>query len=357
MNILDRYTAKEFLRYFLLILLSFVSLYLIIDFFEKIRMFISNRATLNQVLFFFLFSIPMTINQMLPVGMLLAALTSLRALTSRHEIVAMKACGISIYRMARPIILIAVLVCCIGFVVSEFVTPYTNQRANYIKLVEIQKQEMGTFKRNQIWYRGKEGIYNFRVFDPRTNSLQGITIYYVDNKMHLLKRVDAEKGEWRGGRWTFYNVIITTFEPGVFPELQTLPFQVVALTETPENFQTAQRDAENMGYVELKRYIADLKAEGYDATSYITDLHAKVAFPLVNIIMVIIGLASTLRGEGRGKAQGLATGITMGFSYWLVFAFSVSLGRAGVLPPILAAWSANLLFGLAAGFLFLRIRT
>src|SRR3972149_1510928 len=107
MNILDRYTAKEFLRYFALILLSFVSLYLIIDFFEKIRMFISNKATLYQVFSFFLFNIPMTVNQMLPVGVLLAALISFRTLSRRNEIVVMKACGISLYRMARPIILIA----------------------------------------------------------------------------------------------------------------------------------------------------------------------------------------------------------------------------------------------------------
>lgn len=357
MNILDRYTTKEFLRYFALILISFVALYLIIDFFEKIRMFISNKATLYQILSFFLFSIPLTMNQMLPIGMLLAAFITYRTLTLHSEIVALKACGISLYRTARPVILIGVLVCCLAFVIGEFVTPYTNQRANYIKLVQIQKQEMGTFKRNQVWYRGKEGIYNFRVFDQRTSSLQGITIYYVDNKLRLLKRVDAERGEWRGGKWTFYNLIITTFEPGLFPKLESSPFQVVALTETPENFQSAQTDAENMGYRELKRYISDLESEGYDATSYIVDLHAKVAFPLVNIIMVIIGLASPLRSEGRGKAQGLATAITVGFSYWLVFAFAISLGRAGVLPPLLAAWSANLLFGLVALFLFLRIRT
>ena len=76
------------------------------------------------------------------------------------------------------------------------------------------------------------------------------------------------------------------------------------------------------------------------------------------ILMAIIGLASALRGESRGsQAQGLAAGIIIGFSYWIVFAFTVSLGRGGVLSPLLAAWSANILFGLAAGLLFLRVRT
>jgi lipopolysaccharide export system permease protein len=271
----------------------------------------------------------------------------------------MKACGVSLYRTAAPIIGIAVLICGISFIINEFVTPYTNQKANYIRLVEVQKQAMaGAFRENKIWYRGKEGIYNVKVFDRRTNGLQGITIYYVDNKLHLIKRIDAEKGEWRQGKWVFYNVVATSFSPGTFPELQATPYQVMALPETPDNFLSVQKDAENMGYLELRRYIKDIQSEGYDATSYRVDLQGKLAFPLVNIIMVVIGLASALRGESRGsQAQGLAAGIVIGFSYWIVFAFTVSLGRAGMLPPLLAAWSANIIFGLAAGLLFLRIRT
>ena len=359
MSILDRYCAKEFLRFLAIIVISFVCLYLIIDFFEKIRMFLSNQANMYQMVSFFFCSIPMIIWQILPASILMAALIAFGSLSRHSEIIAMKACGVSLYRTAAPIIVIAVLICGLSFIISEFITPYTNQKANHIRVVEIQKQVMaGAFRENQIWYRGKEGIYNFKVFDARTNSLQGITIYYVDNKLHLVKRTDAERGEWRDGKWIFYNVVATSFTPGTFPELQTMPYQVMALPEHPDNFLSAQKDAENMGYLELRRYIRDIQSEGYDATSYRVDLHGKLAFPLVNIIMAIIGLASALRSENRGsQAQGLAAGIVIGFSYWIVFAFTVSLGRAGVLPPLLAAWSANILFGLAAGLLVLRVRT
>ena len=359
MNILDRYCAKEFLRFLAIIIISFVSLYLIIDFFEKIRMFMSNQATLYQMVSFFFFSIPMVIWQILPASVLMAALISFGTLSRHSEIIAMKACGVSLYRTVAPVIAIAGLICVISFVISEFITPYTNRKANNIRLVDIQKQVMaGTFRDNQIWYRGKEGIYNFKVFDGRNSSLAGITIYYVDNKLNLLKRVDAERGEWRGGKWIFYNVISTTFAPATFPTLLPLPYQVMTLPEHPDNFLGLQKDAENMGYRELSKYIRDTQAEGYDATSYIVDMHGKLAFPLVNIIMAVIGLASALRGDSRGsQAQGLAAGILIGFSYWLVFAFTVSLGRAGVLVPLLAAWSTNILFGLAAAWLFLRVRT
>src|SRR5574340_1133098 len=99
---------------------------------------------------------------------------------------AMKACGVNLFRATVPIMAIALLICIINFLISEIVTPYTNEKAKMINLVEIQKQEAaGAFKQNQIWYRGKEGIYNFKVFDPRTNTLQGITLYYLYKRLNL----------------------------------------------------------------------------------------------------------------------------------------------------------------------------
>lgn len=359
MNLLDRYCAREFLKYFTIIIASFLLLYLIVDFFEKIRMFLSNQATVYQITSFFFFSIPMIIWQIMPTGILVASLVAFGSLSRNNEIMAMKACGVSLYRTSLPVISLASLLCLLAFLISEFVTPYTNERAENIKLVEIQKRETpGAFKQNQLWYRGKEGIYSFRAFDFRTGSLKGITIYYLDKKLNLAKRVDAESGEWKDGRWIFYNAITTAFPPGKFPELAASPAKAVDLPETPDNFKTVQKDAENMGYLELRRYIREIQSGGYDAASYLTDLHGKLAFPLVNIIMAIIGVFFAMHWEKKGgKTLGLAAGIIIGFSYWLIFAFAVSLGRAGTLPPFLAAWAANILFGLTAGVMFLRIRT
>lgn len=359
MTILDRYCAKEFIRYLLMIMLAFVGLYLIIDFFEKIRMFVSNRATLYQMLSFVAFNIPMVMWQMLPASVLVAALVSFSSLSRNNEIMAIKACGISLYRLARPIIIIAVVVSGLAFIVSEFVTPYTNQRAKHIKLVEIQKREpVGSFKSNQIWYRAPEGIYNIKGFDTRTNNLWGVTLYQVDHKMRLVKRLDAARAEWREGKWVLYNVVVTTFTPAMFPELHFLSSQTVALSTLPDNLKAGQKDADNMGYMELGRYIREMQGNGYDATSYRVDLYGKLAFPLASIIMAVIGFASALQGVKTGnRTKGLVVGIAIGFSYWIVFAFTISLGHAGGLSPLLAAWSANLLFGLAACFLCLRVRT
>lgn len=357
MTILDKYIAKEFTRYFTMTTVSFVSLYLIIDFFEKIRRFVSNQATVHQVISFFFFSTPMIIWLILPSSILFASLITFGSLSRTNEIMAMKACGVSIHRTSLPVIAIASLICIIAFLISEFVTPYTNETADKIKYMEIEKRgTTGAFKQNQIWYRGKEGIYNFKTFDPQTNSLQGITIYYLDRNLNLRKRVDAERGEWKNGRWTFHNLIATTFPSDRFPELKAISSKEADMPEEPENFKAVQKDPDNMGYRELRRYVKEIQSGGYDAKRYLVDLHGKLAFPLVNIIMAIIGISFQIESRG-GKAQGIAAGIIIGFSYWIVFSFTISLGRAGGLPPLLAAWAANILFGLAASFLLLQVRT
>lgn len=359
MNLLDRYCAREFLKYFAVIVTSLLALYLIVDFFEKIRMFLSNEATVSQIISFFFFSIPMIIWQIMPVGILIACLSVFGSFSKNNEIMAMKACGVSLYRISLPIILIAALLCLVAFSISEFITPYTNETARNIKVVQIQKKEMpGAFKQNRFWYRGKRGIYNFRTFEPRTGDINGITIYYMDKKFNLLKRVDAEKGIWKYGKWTFHNAITTVFPPGGFPTLTTSRVLTMDLPETPDNFNNVQEDAQNMGFLELRKYVREIKSEGYNASGYLTDLHGKLAFPLVNIIMAVIGISFAMHWEKRGgKAQGIAAGVVIGLSYWLVFAFAVSLGHAETLPPLLAAWAANILFGLAAGIMFFRIRT
>jgi lipopolysaccharide export system permease protein len=359
MNILDRYLTAEFIRNLLFIALCFVSLFLIIDFFEKIRMFLSNHATFRQMSAHFLYRIPMILTQILPAAVLLGSLMTCGSLSRHNEIVAMKANGVSLYRVSVPIVAIGGLACVLAFLLGEAVTPYTNERAEYIRLVEVQKQRsLGSFKQDQIWYRGQKGIYNIKLFDVQNTVLKGITIYYLDRDMNLLLRLDAESGEWKDERWLFHNLLITNFQTGEFPTLTNIAQQVVDIPEKPSDFKVVQKDAETMGYFELKRYIRKLESDGYDASRYLVDLHGKIAFSLVSVILAVIGIAFSFRSERSGGiAQGIGVGLLIGFSYWLVFAFGMSLGRSGTLPPLLAAWFANIFFGGVSGWLFLRLKT
>ena len=129
----------------------------------------------------------------------------------------------------------------------NLVTPYSNQKADNIVYVEVQKREpLGTFKQNQLWYRGQSGIYNFRFFDPKTNVIQGITINYLDKNFTLTARIDAEKAEWKDNKWVFYNLLITRFG-GEFPSLDWASSKVIDLPENTRGFQPRSKRSRKDG--------------------------------------------------------------------------------------------------------------
>lgn len=359
MTVLDRYISREFILTFGFVLLAFLCLYMIVDFFERIRMFLSNNATLGQIVSYHLYTVPGIVAMMLPACVLLAALITFGLLSRNQEIVAMKANGISLYRIALPVMAFAIVACAVNFLLNEFVTPAANRRAEYIKYVEVQKKkEWGAFKENQIWYKSHNAIYNFKLVAPTENSIQGVTILYLDAGFGLVSRIDAREARWTGERWELRDVLRTTFAGRDFPSIERLPALPVAIPEKPEDLRAVQKSADQMGFRELRDYIRKLRQEGYDATRYETDLHGKIAFVFVSLILALIGVAFPMRSERSGGiAQGIGIGVIIGFSYWIVFAFSLSLGRSGTLPPLAAAWAANVILGIVAVVMFRRVNT
>jgi len=358
MNILDRYLLKDYLRNMLLMTLIFLFLFLTIDFFERIRMFLSNNATTTQMFSYLLLQIPISLPQILPAVILISSLLTFGNLSRHSEIIAMKANGINLFRFALSAFVVSAIAAIAIFVFNEWITPYAYNRAEDIKYVEVQKrQRPGSFSNGRIWYRGERGIYHFRIFDADADAMKGITIYYLDRQMNLYQRLDAKSGGWKDGKWSFNYVMITRFGKGDFPTISRLKSTFADIPETPSDFKIVQKDAEAMGYSELRRYITKLKTEGYSATRYVVDLHGKIAFPLVGVIMFIIGFSFSLRSERSGGiALSIGTGLIIGFSYWIIFAFGISLGRSGTIPPVLAAWFANIVFGAGSLFLLSEVR-
>ncbi|KAF0159799.1 MAG: permease [Syntrophaceae bacterium] len=359
MKLLDKYILREFLRFFIITCVTFIALYLIIDFFEKSRMFLSNKATTIQMASYFLYSIPMIISLTLPAAILLSTLLTYSFLSKFSEITAMKANGISLYRIALPVSAVAAIIAVFLFFFTELVTPSSIQKTEYIVKVDVQKQKsLGFFKQNEIWYRAQNAIYNFKMFDVEKNILRGITINKLNPGFTMQMRIDAERAEWKNNQWVFFNLLVTTFNENNTPSLEWAKEKVIPIPERPDDFKIIQKDAEKMGYFELKRYVQKIQAEGYDVSRYLVDLQGKIAFPFVCLILVFIGMSFSIHSERSGGVmQSVALGIFIGFSYWIVHAFSMSLGRSGILPIFLAAWASNILFTSLAAFLFYRIRT
>ena len=359
MTVLDRYIAREFVLTFGFVLLAFLCLYMVVDFFERIRMFLSNSATLGQIVSYHLYTVPSIVAMMMPACVLLAALITFGLLSRNHEIVAMKANGIGLHRIALPVLAFSLLACALNFLLNEFVTPAANWRAEYIKYAEVQKKkEWGAFKENAIWYKSRNAIYNFKLFSPSENRIRGVTIHYLDPGFSLTSRIDAREARWTGERWELRDVLRTTFSGKDFPSIERLPVLAVEIGEKPEDLQVVQKSADQMGFRELRNYIRKLRQEGYDATRYETDLQGKIAFVFVSLILALLGVAFPMRSERSGGiAQGIGIGVIIGFSYWIVFAFTLSLGRSGTLPPALAAWATNVILGIVAVVMFRKVNT
>lgn len=319
----------------------------------------SNNATAAQMASYFLYSIPFIISMILPAAILLSTLLTYSFLSKFSEITAMKANGVSLYRIAVPALAVAAVVSVFLFFFTELVTPFSIQKTEYIVKVDVQKQKtLGFFKQNEIWYRSHNAIYNFKLFDVDKNILRGITINLLNSDFTLRERIDAERAEWENNHWVFFNLLTTNFTTENVPQLVWSKQKIISIPEQPNDFKIIQKDAEKMGYFELRRYVKKIRAEGYDVSKYMVDLQGKIAFPFVCLILVFIGMSFSVRSERAGGVmQSVAAGIFIGFSYWIVHAFCMSLGRSGILPTIIAAWTSNILFGSLAAFLFYRIRT
>ena len=359
MRLLDKYILKEFLRFFVITIVSFIVLFLIVDFFEKIRMFLSNNASIVQMASYFVYSIPMILSYILPPAVLLTTLMTFGSFSKFNEITAMKANGINIYRISLPAIIFAAIMAVFLFYFNELITPAAVQKTEHIVHVEVQKQKtLGFFKQNELWYHGENAIYNFKMFDVNKNILRGVTINYLNPDFTLMMRIDAQSAEWKSDKWFFYNLLTTRFDNNNVPVLEWSKEKVINIPEKPSDFKVMQKDAEKMGYFELRKYVKKIQSEGYDVTRYLVELQGKIAFPLITLILVFIAVPFSLRSERSGGVmQSAGIGIFIGFSYWIVHAFSMSLGRSGMLPVFLSAWAANILFSAAAAVLFYRVRT
>ncbi|MBN1545464.1 MAG: LPS export ABC transporter permease LptG, partial [Syntrophaceae bacterium] len=301
MKILDRYILKEFSRFLIMIMGLFIVLFIIIDFFERLKLFLSNHATISQMAGFIVFQIPMIISLTLPVAVLVATLITLSTFSRNSEITAMKANGISLYRIAAPIFFCSLAISAGLFFFSEWVTPISNQKADQIKYVEIKKKKsIGSFKLEQIWYRSRNSIYNFNLYDPKKNMIQGVSLYYLDSDFRPRMQIFSEKAFWQEEKWIGYQVQVITLSPEGLPAIKKYDQMEMPIREGPSDFEAVQLSPDKMGYFELRKYIQKLRAEGADTSSYMVDQHAKVAFAFVTLILTVIGFIFSVHAERSG---------------------------------------------------------
>lgn len=354
MGIVSRYISRELAKIIAICLGVFIAIYLVIEFFERIDDFNEAKLPISLAMHYFLLKVPLIVQQGIPMGVLMGTLITLGLISRSNELTALKASGVSPVPIAGPIVIVALLLSLADFALTEYVVPFTSTRANYIWDVEVNDRPLPSgFTQEKIWYRSDRALYNIRVLHPKRKTLEGVTIYIFDRTFQLSKRLDARKGQWKGDGWLFSDgILLQRTTDGNFSMKQFQQHRL-ELKERPEDFQHLEKKPEEMTFAELGRYVTKIKSEGYDATRYQVDFHSKIAFPFTPVIMALLGIAVALyQGKRGGIAVGVAASVALAFIYILVFQLVLSIGYTGSLPPLLAAWVPNVLFGMMSLYLF-----
>jgi lipopolysaccharide export system permease protein len=350
-RLVTRYVGTQFLRVFLVGLLAFLAIYLIVEFFERVDDFLEKGTPFRQAVGYFVYKIPQILMQISPAAILLASVFSLLILGHNNEITAMRACGLSLYRISLPILVLGAIGSGLLFFAGEYLLPITNKKVNYIIQVYVKKRPpKGVIRKNKIWYRSdNRTIWQIESFDPDRNILKGVTLYRLSTEGQLLERLDAKTVTWDGKLWIFRDGQHRKFPRKGQLESQAFTEAQVDIPERPKDFLQIKKEPGEMNLGEMREYIRGLRANGVDETKYVVDFHAKLAYPLVGLIMALVGIPFSLKtGRSGGLARSILLTLAIGFSYFILFYAGLSLGHAGILPAIIAAWSTNVIF-LATG--------
>ncbi|MFA7061873.1 MAG: LPS export ABC transporter permease LptG [Pedobacter sp.] len=358
MTILYRYIAFTWLRLFSLCLGSFVAVYLVLDMMDKIPRFIRAGGAIGDILLFFVCKLPEMIGQAASFSILMTTLLTLGQLSRSSEIIAMRSCGVSLLRISFPMLVLGLAASLLLLFNAELVIPKSYERMDYIERVVIKKQNVNTFfKRNNIWFRSDNMILQAQMFEPRTKVLKGVIIWTLDASMNPLKRIDAETAEFRENRWKLIKPVLKDFHQGrTFTERTTTTMDL-ALNLKIDDLRVLNNNADNLSFNKLREYADNLQNGGYQAYRYLTMMHTKLAYPFAAFVMVILGVPFALRNSRSGGiALGIGAGISIGFAYFVVNAVLLSYGRSGVLPPLVAAWGANIIFALSGIWLAMTVK-
>ena len=359
-GILDRYVALTYVRMLALSAIALASVFYISTFTELTEKVLKGAATWTMLGTFLVYQTPQYLYYIIPLSVLLATLVTVAMLTKNSELVVMKACGISLYRAALPMVAGAVIAGASMFALEQTVLGPANRRAEAIRHV-MRGGSLETFDvLNRRWVMGNDGdIYHYNYFDPRARHFTGLWVYeFTGDMTHLTKRTFAEHASYvDGAAWRAERGWTREFDDASKPRRFTPFVQAEMTLEPASHFTTEAPDPDFMSYTQLRAYTDRLEASGLDVVKQQVALWRKLSFPFVTIIMTLLAVPFAVTIGRSGAMAGIGVAIAIAIVYWTTISVFAAMGAGGVMAPMLAAWTPNLLFGAGALYLLLTVRT
>ncbi len=345
-TLLDRYLSRRFLPPLLLVLLSTTSLYIIGDLTNRVEDIANNHAPAQVVLGYYLNTIPRAVFDVLPFATLIAVITVLTVLERQQEMTALKAAGLSVYRLTVPLLLIAALAGGAMWLLGEEIVPEAN-RTSYRLLDQIKGRSTAprVYGANRNWLLARDGqtFYTFLRFDTDQKSLLRFSMFQVDSEMRLRSQLTTPRVWYEAGGWYTDGGWFRTMSEGGEDDFQKIVRRTeVGIPEAPVYFGQEHNRPSEMSLRELGRYIGELRNSGYQPAALIVRWHQKLTTPLSTLVLTLLALPFALGKTGlrASTMHGVATATILGIGYFvLLVPLFGKLGEADFLPPIVGAWA------------------
>jgi LPS export ABC transporter permease LptF/LPS export ABC transporter permease LptG len=359
-NILDRYVIRKYLLIFGFVVVSILLVLAIVTFFERISSVYEHNKPLSDLLAFIWFKVPEFMQYVLPVTALTAALLCLGLLAKFNEITAMKACGISIFRIIIPILVLAGIISFCSFYIQEYIQPYSNKKAEQIwnEIIERPPRSYSNIDRRWVLSRERDRIYHYIYFDPIAATFGQISVFELEPESWILKRrIYAEKGYLEKGNLGLSDAWLREFSGSKTVRFEKKENMALSRTEDSAYFQKEWKEPDQMSYGELRDYIREIQERGFETVKFKVDLNFKITFPLASFIMTLLGISFAFTMGKRGTLVGVGLSMVIAMVYWGAIGIFKSLGYVNYLSPFLAAWGPTLIFGAVGIYLISTLRT
>jgi lipopolysaccharide export system permease protein len=346
---IDRYLLRRFIVSLFIAVGAITLVALIVHAVENLEDIVDSAASIEDVFLYFVYFIPWVYKVTIPAAVLLAGLFSIGLMARHNEILAMKAVGISLYRIALPLLIFAFLLSCFNFYFNEEILPYTTEEMNRIKHGGIKKN--AGRKGSVLYNLSKQGsggyIYHFETFRPGTKEARNCLVQRFESDS-LKESYRGEKMTFNRGFWTMYDGAYRNFTDTGETYFEFDSLLLTDCRERPEEFEKYRGKPEDMGYRELAGYINVLKKTGAPYTRELVDLKTKLSFPFTSFIVMFICIPVAANPQRSGVAMSFAIASGVSLIYFVIFKVTQSLGYSETIPPDVAAWSINAAF-LAVG--------
>jgi lipopolysaccharide export system permease protein len=353
MSIVGRYILGQYLRVLALTMVAATALFLVVDAADRVTSYSQYTPTAGSLLRYYVFRLPRILTDVYPAVSLLSVLLSLGLLERRRELMALRACGVGPWQMSAPLIAAGLLVSIAAFLWGETVVPPTAAEARRTREVVIKKRrDFRLLDAHSIWFQNREGFVNIDYFDASQETLHGLHLYVADD-FRLRRIVEVPFASWRDGAWHMAEGTVKEFDAAGRVTARALGTDDIRFLEDPNDLAKHRPNPEELTLAAVRDRIKVVEARGLDASELRVDLHAKFALPLAGLVSVLVGFPLAARGGRRfGLARNVSLGLIAGFAYWVTMAVAVAAGRTGMLPPAVAAWSPDIIFGGTGALLY-----